>query len=280
MIKVIFFDIDGTLLTNKGRIAKNTKKAISALHKKGIVCGVSTARTPKSIAHILKDLPFDLFIACNGQLVYTKEQMIYERAFEAEALAEIVSYADQHFRQMILCGKNHSAGSWTMRFGQSHLLLHFMRFVPHYFPIRKMKRLLQKYSPNRRKQRYSKLAILKEPIYQCVMLSPEYENERLAAALPYCDFKRSNPYSVDLVPKGSSKLAGLKFLVEHLGIKLEETMVFGDHLNDIEIIQGAGIGVAMGNATVKTKQAADYVTATNNQDGITAALRYFNLIKK
>ncbi len=77
---------------------------------------MSTARTPKSVAHILKDLPFDLFIACNGQLVYTKEQMIYERAFEAEALAEIVSYADQHFRQMILCGKNYSAGSWTMRF--------------------------------------------------------------------------------------------------------------------------------------------------------------------
>lgn len=277
MIKAVFFDIDGTLLNSKGRITKSTKKAIQELHNRGIVCGVSTARTPSSITHILKDLPFDLFIACNGQLVYTKEQMIYARPFEPAVLAEVISYADQHFRQMVLCGQKRSIGSWTMRFGQSRVSLHFMRFIPTKFPIRKMKLFLQKYSPNRRKERYAKLANLQEPIYQCVMLSPEYETEKLTAALPNCDLKRSNPYSIDIVPKGSSKLVGLKSLIAHLGIQLNETMVFGDHLNDSEIIQGAGVGIAMGNAPTKTKKLADYVTKTNDQEGIVVALHDFQL---
>ncbi|MDN6663749.1 MAG: HAD-IIB family hydrolase [Tetragenococcus koreensis] len=280
MIKAIFFDIDGTLLTSRGRIAKSTIKAIEDAHKKGYLCGISTARTPSSVAHILKDLHFDLFITCNGQLVYTKEQMIYAQPFEQKVLTEIVTYADEHSRQMILCGKEHFAGSWTMRLSQSTWMLPFARFIPGWFPIRKLKLLLQKHSPNRRKQRYANLAILQEPIYQCVLLSAEYETEKLEAALPNCDFKRSNPYSVDIVPKGSSKLVGLKFLTAHLDIKLNEVMVFGDHLNDIEIIQGAGVGIAMGNASTSTKQAADYVTKTNNQDGIADALRHFQLINE
>ncbi|GMA55203.1 haloacid dehalogenase [Alicyclobacillus contaminans] len=279
-IKAVFFDLDGTLLTSRGKIARSTKKAIETLHNKGIICGVSTARTPTSVARILKDLPFDLFIACNGQLVYTKEQMIYAKPFEQKALDEIISYADQYSRQMILCAKDHTEGSWTMRFSQSGALLRLARFIPYWFPIRKVKRALQKYSPNRRKQRYANLAILQEPIYQCVMLSAEYETEKLTAALPNCDLKRSNPYSVDLVPKGSSKLAGLRFLSAHLGINLAEIMVFGDHLNDIEIIQGAGVGIAMGNASTRTKQIADYVTHSNDQEGIFTALQYYQLINE
>jgi hydroxymethylpyrimidine pyrophosphatase-like HAD family hydrolase len=59
---------------------------------------------------------------------------------------------------------------------------------------------------------------------------------------------------------------------------LAEAMVFGDHWNDIEMIKGVGIGVSMGNGKEETKQAADFVTASNNEDGIAKALRHFQLI--
>lgn len=72
-------------------------------------------------------------------------------------------------------------------------------------------------------------------------------------------------------------MVGLKSLIAHLGIQLNETMVFGDHLNDSEIIQGAGVGIAMGNAPTKTKKLADYVTKTNDQEGIVVALHDFQL---
>ncbi|MGX7197038.1 Cof-type HAD-IIB family hydrolase [Enterococcus olivae] len=280
MIKAIFFDIDGTLISSGGRPLASSKRAIRQAQKKGILCGVSTGRGPESVERIVRELDLDMFVTYNGQLVYTKKETIYARPFENEVLEEIIQYANEHSRQMMLGGRSHMEGSLTMRFGQSGFVRKMIRFVPKWFPIRWMKLTLQRYSPNRRTERYSNLAILKEPIYQCVMLSGDYEAEKLSQALPNCDFQRSNPYTIDIVPKGGSKLRGIRFFLAHQGITLSETMVFGDHLNDIEMIQGVGIGVAMGNGMKETRKAADYVTASNNDDGIAKALLHFQLIEE
>ena len=112
------------------------------------------------------------------------------------------------------------------------------------------------------------------------MLSADYEAEKLRTALPDCDFQRSNPYIVDIVPKGGSKLRGIQFFLAEQGLALSEAMAFGDHLNDIEMLQGVGVGVSMGNGTPETKAAADFVTDSNNEDGIEKALRHFNLIEE
>ena len=155
-----------------------------------------------------------------------------------------------------------------------------IRFIPSRFPIRRMKLILQKYSPNKRKNRYSNLAILQEPIYQCMMLGAEYEHEKLQAALPNCDFQRSNPFAVDIVPKGGSKVKGIQFFLADQGILLEETMAFGDYLNDIEMLQAVGLGIAMGNGDLKTKESANYVTDSHDRNGIEKALQHFDVIDK
>lgn len=66
--------------------------------------------------------------------------------------------------------------------------------------------------------------------------------------------------------------------IKAVGIKPEEVMAFGDHYNDIEMIQKVGIGVAMGNGLSEVKAQADFVTATNEQDGIYQALKHFEII--
>lgn len=278
MIKAIFFDIDGTLISTNGTILDSTKRAIAQAQRNGILCGISTGRGPESVERIVRELNLDMFVTYNGQLVYTKDQTIYARPFEKAVVDEIVAYADKNSRQLMLGGRYHMEGSLTMRIGQSGFVRRMIRFVPQWFPIRGMKLALQRYSPNRRSNRYSKLAILNEPIYQCVMLSGEYEVEKFQQAFPHCDLQRSNPYTVDIVPKGGSKLRGIQFFLAHTGIELAEAMVFGDHWNDIEMIKGVGIGVSMGNGKEETKQAADFVTANNNEDGIEKALRHFQLI--
>lgn len=279
MIKMIFFDIDGTLLNSKGKISASTQKAISMVQQQGIICGISTGRTPGSVHAVLKEFPLDVFIVCNGQLVYTTDELIYAKAFDENVLDDIVTYAEAFSRQVLFCGRNHSAGSKTMQFGQSRLLTQIIRFVPKKIPVSFLQTTMQKYRPKRfQAERYSGLQILNEPVYQCVMLAGTDEDHSLKKALPHCDLKRSNPYSVDIVPKDSSKLTGIKFLAAHFDIAMDEVMVFGDHLNDIEMITGAGLGVAMGNATAKTKQAADFITQTNDQEGIYTALKYFNVI--
>ncbi|HIY58453.1 MAG TPA: Cof-type HAD-IIB family hydrolase [Candidatus Tetragenococcus pullicola] len=278
MIKAIFFDIDGTLLTSRGKISKTTKKAIFQAQQNGVLCGVSTGRSPMSVKRILKDLPLDMFVTYNGQYVYTTKEIVRQEPFDQKVLAEVVAFSDRKSRQIAFFAKNHLEGSLTVRISETGVLRHLIRFVPKRFPIRRMKLILQKYSPRRRSNRYKKLSILKEPIYQCVLLSAEYEANKLRRLLPNCDFQRSNPYSVDIVPKGGSKFVGIESFLNDRGIKKEETMVFGDHFNDIEMIQGVGIGIAMGNAMKETKEAADYVTLSNDDEGIIKALQHFKII--
>lgn len=82
----------------------------------------------------------------------------------------------------------------------------------------------------------------------------------------------------DIIEKKNSKALGLERLCEHWGIPMEDTIAFGDSMNDYEIIQAAGIGVAMGNAVEKLQQAADYVTDPIMEDGIWNACQRLGLI--
>lgn len=278
MIKAVFFDIDGTLIARNGRALESTRRAIKEAQKNGVLCGVATGRGPVALEKIIDQLDLDMYITYNGQLVYTKEHLIYAKPFSKKILKEIVDYADQNFRQVLFGGEKELVGSFTIRLSQSALMQKYLRFVPKKFPVGTLKRVLQRFSPNRNAKRYHSLDILNEPIYQCVMLSPFSEAEKLKQALPQCDFQRSNPYSVDIVPKKGSKLKGIHEFLAFEGIDISEAMAFGDQANDIEMLKGVGIGVAMGNAQKEVKEAADHVTTSNDHDGIMHALRHYKII--
>ncbi|MFV0558615.1 MAG: HAD family hydrolase [Enterococcus sp.] len=278
MIKAIFFDIDGTLLTSQGTVSKKTKEVIQRAQEKGILVGVATGRGPVDIHRLLDDLPLDMYITYNGQLVFSQGKIIYARKFEPTILKKIVQYSDDNNRQVMFGGVNQVAGSRIIRLSQSISGKKLLRFVPKRFPVRMMKKTLQKLSAYQSDDYYGQMAILREPIYQCVLLSPVTEAPKLRQALPECDFQRSNPYTVDIVPKGGSKLNGIYAFLNYHGIDPKEAIAFGDHLNDVEMISGVGIGVAMGNGQVEAKAAADYVTASNNQEGIPQALKVLEII--
>ncbi len=82
----------------------------------------------------------------------------------------------------------------------------------------------------------------------------------------------------DVLPLEISKDAGIRFLADKLGYSMDDVITFGDAPNDLEMIMSAGIGVAMGNATEHVKENADYVTANVENDGLSKALKHFNLI--
>ena len=79
---------------------------------------------------------------------------------------------------------------------------------------------------------------------------------------------RSQEYIFEIMPQGATKASGLKHLAEKLGIAPEEMMVFGDSGNDLDMIKMAGIGVAMANAEPEVLKAADFVTKSNNENGV------------
>ena len=81
--------------------------------------------------------------------------------------------------------------------------------------------------------------------------------------------------NVEMLAEGVTKGAALRALAEHLGVPMEGTMAFGDNENDLSMIEAAAIGVAMGNATEAVKARADYITATNEEDGVAKAVAKF-----
>ncbi|MBO0450052.1 Cof-type HAD-IIB family hydrolase [Enterococcus sp. MJM12] len=278
MIKAIFFDIDGTLLADNGKVLASSKDAIKKAQEKNIYVGVATGRDPVKVKELLGDVGLDMFVTYNGQLVYTPKQTIYAQSFKPEVLEQVTRFADTHNRSINFGTRNVVSGSRLMRLGQSAVVQRLARFIPSKFPVKAMQNVMQVLSFYKKDDHYEKMTILNQPIYQCMMLSPESETELLKTELPDCGFHRSNSFSVDIVPKGGSKLKGIEVFLQHKGIALSEAMVFGDHYNDISMIKGAGVGVAMGNAKRITKETANYVTDTNNHNGIAQALRYYHII--
>lgn len=82
----------------------------------------------------------------------------------------------------------------------------------------------------------------------------------------------------DILPAGGGKPAGLAAMLDHLGLRREESIAFGDGGNDISMLEYAGVGVAMGNALPAVKAAADYVADSVDADGVEKALQHFGLI--
>ena len=119
---------------------------------------------------------------------------------------------------------------------------------------------------------------ISEKIYQLNVFVSEEEEEDFLAYMPNSKAARWTTHFTDVIPKVGGKNTGIDAVIAHFGIKLEETMAFGDGGNDIDMLKHAGIGVAMGNAVENVKEIADYITTSVDDDGITNALKHFNVI--
>ena len=280
MIKAAFFDIDGTLLNSNGEILESTKRGIEKLHQQDVICCIASGRGPKSINSLIGKLPMDAYVLYNGQIVFSHDAGIYEHYFENETLERLAKFGDEENKQMIFGGRKEFFGSQSMQFGQRKLIKQIYHLLPAKFSARDLEKLLKKWQILPKKEnKFISLPIFDEPIYQCVLLSPESEQSRLEELFPECQFTRSNPYSVDIIPKGGSKMVGIEKVLEHYGIDSSEAIAFGDSWNDTEMLSEIGLGVAMGNGNDDIKELADFVTKSNDDDGIYHALVHHKIIR-
>ena len=117
-------------------------------------------------------------------------------------------------------------------------------------------------------------------INKCLMTADPDRAEELERRLQekYGDVAsiyRSEPYFIEIMPKNVDKAASLEKMLPALGVTRENTVCCGDGFNDISMIRYAGLGVAMGNAQQAVKDAADYITGTNDEDGLVEVIRRF-----
>ena len=120
--------------------------------------------------------------------------------------------------------------------------------------------------------------LFEAPIYQMIGYMTRKETENMAPKIPNCKITRWYEDGIDIISKDGGKDHGIRKILEVHGFTREESIAFGDSDNDLEMLEFAGIGVAMGNAAESVKEVADYVTSHIDEDGIWNACKHFELI--
>lgn len=258
MIKAVFFDIDGTLVSFKThRIPESAERAIRALREKGILVFIASGRHLLSINN-LGSLQFDGYITLNGgYCIAGKDQVIYKNSIPAEDITSLVRYMEE--KEDFPCIFVHEHTLFLNHHNKdSREIFRMLDFPePPIAPLRKAS---------------------EGETLQLVAFFTKEQEEAIMKVMPHSEATRWNPLFTDVVPRGSSKRVGIDKMLAHFGIALDEAMSFGDGGNDVSMLQHAGIGVAMGNAEDEVKQVADYVTSSVDDDGVMNALRHFGIL--
>lgn len=261
--RLIATDIDDTLLTDDLVITEGTKAALAEAVRQGCVVTLATGRMHSSALQIAGQLELNVpIITYQGALIKNMMggKVLYERMVPAEAALAIVDFAEERG-------------------------LHLQGYVDDRLLAKEDNDRIRKYSEITRvpyeiesdfravaKQGSTKMLIIDEPEV-LDQLIPE-----LRAVLgESVHMTKSKPHYLEFVHPEASKGNALLYLAEHYGIPQEETIGIGDSWNDRELIESAGLGVAVANAVDALKEIADYVTLSNNEEGVRAVVEKFVL---
>lgn len=277
-IKAVFFDIDGTLLNDMKKVSKSTADAIQQMRQSGILVGIATGRGPEFVKPYMENLGFDFAVTYNGQYIITRDKAIYQQKLPKPVLIDLINYATEHGKELSLGTATGLVGSGIIRIGTSGFGQVVTSLIPKRFSKTvelAFKKVIRRVRPQKHDRLFS---LLQEPVFQAVLVASPDQSKQLASLFPQVTVTRSSLYSADIISKGQSKFKGIQRLAEMFGFDMSEVMAFGDSDNDLEMLSGIGLGVAMGNAHHKVKSIAAYTTASNNHDGISKALAHYGLI--
>ena len=259
--KLVVFDVDGTLLDWHGNMTDATKRTLTRLRAAGIPLALATGR-PMAIAdHTLHTVGGADWMACgNGSTLFevATGQLLRDRCLPEGVAAPIVTGM-----RVRLPGVG-----FALEVGNTVIEEHgFNRRVPEDpigAPVGDVLVALRS-NPG--------------PVRRLISFHDDYDHrlDELAAVLDGflpadCQIQFAGLPIVDVSPLGDHKAAALEVLVQHLGIEPADVIAFGDGRNDVEMLEWAGVGVAMGNARADVQVVADHVTAHIDDGGIAAFL--------
>lgn len=263
-IKAVFFDVDGTLVSFKTHeVSPNTIRAIASLRQKGIKCYVCSGRSIQAIKEMpINKIVFDGYITLNGQLgIDDKDDVIYEIPFDGEVKKSVIDIFNNKLMPMMLVQKDRC----------------YHNFINETV-INTYKMVGTKYEDIPKCASYENGEIYQAYTY----IDPLNDDESYMEYFPKTGLRFASWASgcVDIYNDNDGKLEGIRRILDKLKIRKEETMAFGDAINDLEMLSYCAIGVAMGNSCDKLKQIADYITDDVDQDGVYHALINYGFLKE
>ena len=245
-VKIIFFDIDGTLIDmTKKAISDKTVETLLRLKENGVKICIATGRAPGSVPKF-EGVDFDAFLTFNGSYCYNSNDTILSTPIPKIDVEKMIENATKINRPVSIASKDRVVAN-----GTDKDLSDYFGFAKQEVPVN---------------DDFDE--VLKDEIYQMMMggrndeygdILKDVENARITA---WWD------RAVDIIPVNGGKGKGIEAILEYYGIDRSESMAFGDGGNDIEMLQTVGTGVAMGNALDNVKAIADEICGTSAEDGI------------
>ena len=276
-IKLVALDLDGTLFDNSSRISKRNLTAIRSITDKAIHVVISTGRPFEGIPFDqIKGTGINYAITANGSGIYeiSTGKCLYENAMDEELVTPILNFLltrDIHMDAFI-GGKGYT----PIQCVETAQKLTVPSSIKNYIITTRTRldNILQFIHENQLK--VQKMTLNFYPAADGTLIDRETVRKFLVSN-PSITTVCGGYNNLEFTRADANKGVGLRKLAEILGVNPDATMAIGDTENDLAIIEAAGIGVAMGNATDAVKARADYVTTTNTKDGVAAAIEHFIL---
>lgn len=245
-IKIIFFDIDGTLVDPAtGNISTRTREALNCLHKKGVLLCIATGRPPASLPDF-GDLHFDAFCTFNGSLCYTDTETIHSNPLPPEAVRKVLENAAAIGRPVCVAVRSRLAAN-----GIDGDLADYYRLAGLNLTVAD-----------------DFASACEEDVYQIMLGCREPEYASIIGGVDSVKLAVSWDRAADVIPVSSGKGAAIGKIFRYFHLDSSQAMAFGDSYNDIEMLQIVGTGVAMGNAAEAIQAIADDVCGAVSEEGI------------
>lgn len=263
--KLLVLDIDGTLTNSEKNITNATKEAILNIMLQGHKVILASGRPTPGMRRYEKELELERYggylLSFNGARIIESRtgEIVYQRLLSLTLLPGLYAFARENG-----CGLVTYLGDDVISAFPADKYIKIEAGI-NGMPIRQVDHFLD---------------FVDFSINKCLMTAEPEKAKVLVEQMQkrwgdVASIYRSEPYFIEIMPYNVNKATGLERILEALGMKRENIVCCGDGYNDISMIQFAGVGVAMGNAQPAVKEAADYITAANDEDGLVEVIRKF-----
>ena len=267
--KLLVLDIDGTLTNTKKEISPNTYETLIQAQKKGLKIVLASGRPTYGIVPLADQLRLDEFggyiLAYNGGQIldWKTKEVLHEKTLPNYLLPYLHRCAQ-------------TSGTTIVSYKDDHVVTENDKcdYVKYEAKLNKMRTLKTE----------SFLETIPYPVPKCLIIGEpdklvKLEDEILKEVGELMGVFRSEPFFLELVPKDIDKAQSLAHLLNVIGLEKEDMIACGDGYNDLSMIKFAGLGVAMANAQEVVRENADYITHSNDDEGVAHVVEQFYLSK-
>ncbi|MFP7471320.1 Cof-type HAD-IIB family hydrolase [Niallia taxi] len=278
MQKIIFMDIDGTLVNDHGIIPDSAKQAVRQARENGHLVFICTGRSKAELFPEILEVGFDGIIGAAGGYIEIDEEVLLHERVSTEDVEHLVAYFDEHGIDYYLESNGGLFASKNCKAHIRKIIDNFIMENPH--AREEVEKGLQPFhdclieGENPIRDDINKISFLGSdvPISE---ISREFEAKFTVISSTVPIFGEN---SGELSVPGIHKATAIEILINHLKIDKQNTFAYGDGLNDLEMLEYVQYGIAMGNAKEPVKLAADDITDTHDEHGIYNSFKKYGLL--